>query len=58
VTTTVDPVETEHEIGGIPDRAAKWDELGQGSVVNTRSAWLQEDDWLLHDDGDTTRLLG
>jgi hypothetical protein len=37
--------------------AAKWDELGQGSVVDIRSARRRGDDWLLHnDDGGTATL--
>jgi hypothetical protein len=35
----------------------KWDELGQGSVVDIRAARRRGDDWLLHnDDGGTTTL--
>jgi hypothetical protein len=37
--------------------AAKWHELGESSVVDIRSAWLQEDDWLLHHDDRETATL-
>jgi hypothetical protein len=37
--------------------AAKWDDYGQGSVVDIRSARRRGDDWLLHnDDGGTATL--